>query len=121
MIVDHAMLEHVLRVVDRLSGPSRVWVRGDRVLDEIAGARLGSLTGALAHVPWWDDPRTTPLVALVELVRRELVSGQGDFGAGSAPPAEPSLLRVRRAKRPLHLLLVELDAIPDPGGRVLQG
>lgn len=119
VILDHGLLEHALRVVDRLSGPSRVWVRGDRVVDEIAGTQLGSLASDLQRAPWWRQPRLAPLVALVDLVRRDLVSGQGQFGSGVEPPDDATFTRYRRAKRPLHLLLAELETITDPGSLVM--
>jgi len=118
MTIDHALLAHVLRTVDAASGERRAWVKSSRILDAVVGASIGSLEEVLHDPRWWSRPEVGSLVALIDLIRRDLVDGRGNFGRGFETPADPIYCECRRVDRPLAELLARVAAIDEPGSLV---
>ncbi len=118
MTIDHTLLAQVVRAVDAASGERRAWVKCSRILAAVAGAPIGSVEEALHDPRWWSRPELASLVALIDLIRRDLVDGRGNFGHGFDNPADPIYGECRRVARPLTELLDQVAAIAEPGAMV---
>jgi len=99
----------ILRVLLRLSGRRRRWIRADRVLVAVRSVRLPSFHDLLARADWRDRQELADYVRLCTLVRfaPTLMEGRGHFGAVDSGPIEPVFNRCRAGVR----LAAELEVL----------